>query len=95
MSALTVKDCIGYLKYILTELIPIARNTDMHVMVDEIIILKDYVNLINDISLSIGTILYQLVNHASYFTTGGFKPNIRSSNLYTGTSFGNIVLSPK
>ena len=27
------------------------------------IILKDYVNLINDTSLSIGTILYLLVNH--------------------------------
>ena len=34
----------------------------MHVMVDKIIILKDYVNLINDTNLSIGTILYLLVN---------------------------------
>ena len=36
ISTLTVKDCIGYLKYVLTELIPIARYTDMHVMVDKI-----------------------------------------------------------
>ena len=62
MSALTVKDCIDYLKYVLTELIPIARHTNMHVMVDEIIILKDYVNLINETNLSIGTVLYLLVN---------------------------------
>ena len=62
MSALTVKDCIGYLKYVLTELIPIARHTNMHVLVDEIIILKDYVSLINETNLSIGTILYLLVN---------------------------------
>ena len=62
MSALTVRDCIGYLKHVLTELIPIARHTDMHVMVDEIIILKDYVNLINEINLSIGTVLYFLVS---------------------------------
>ena len=62
MSALRVRDCIGYLKYVLTELIPIARHTDMQVMVDEIIILKDYVNLINEINLSIGTVLYFLVS---------------------------------
>ena len=62
MSALTVKDCIDYLKYVLTELIPIARHTNMHVLVDEIIILKDYVSLINETNLSIGTILYLLVN---------------------------------
>ena len=62
MSALTVKDCIGYLKYVLTELIPIARHTDMQVMVDKIIILKDYVSLINEINLSIGTVLYFLVS---------------------------------
>ena len=62
MSALTVKNCIDYLKYVMTELIPIATYTDMHVMVNEIIILKDYVNLINDTSLSIGTIFYLLVN---------------------------------
>ena len=36
MSALTVKNCIDYLKYVLTELIPIAKYTDMHVMVDKI-----------------------------------------------------------
>ena len=34
----------------------------MHVMVDELLILTYYVNLINDIHLSIGTILYLLVN---------------------------------
>ena len=48
MSALTVKDCIGNLKYVLTALLPIATYTDVHVMLDKIIILKDYVNLINN-----------------------------------------------
>ena len=42
MSALTVNDCIGYLKYVLTELIPIATYTDVHVMVNEIIILEPH-----------------------------------------------------
>ena len=72
MSALTVKQCLDYLKYVLTELIPIASYTDMIVMVDEIIKLKDYVNIINDTSLSIGTVLCLLVNDCMMLL---YKPN--------------------
>ena len=82
MSTLTVKDCIGYLKYVLTELIPIAKYTDMHVMVNKIIILKDYVNLINNINLSMGT-----------KKMGNFKPILNKQRTkYRGTLYsGNFL----
>ena len=62
MSALTVKQCLDYLKYVLTELIPIASYTDRLVMLNETMKLKEYVNDINYTCLSIGTVLCFLVN---------------------------------
>ena len=97
MSALTVKDCIGYLKYVLTELIPIATYTDMHVMVDKIIILKDYVNLINDTSLSIGTILYLLVNYCMMLLILQQEDSNQTSEalIYTLEQVSAILNSPQ
>ena len=62
MPDLTVRDCVDYLRIVLTEFIQIATYKDKHIMLNEIKELKDYVNLINDTSISIGTILYLLVN---------------------------------
>ena len=63
MSDLTVKSCIDFLQIVLTELIKIATYKSLHIMLDEVLRLKNYVNSINDTSIKVGKILTILVNN--------------------------------
>ena len=63
MSDLRVKNCIDYLRIVLTKLIKISKHKNMHIMLDEVLRLKNYVSSINDTSIKVGKILTILVNN--------------------------------
>ena len=68
MSDPTVKNCNDFLRIVLTKLIKIATYRDMRIMLDEVLRLIFFVNLINDTSIRLGTIFTILYHEGSQNT---------------------------
>ena len=87
---LTVKNCVDYLRIVLTEFIQITACQGIHLILNEIFKLKDYVNSINNTSIQMGTIFTLLVNNYMILITshqGGIlrrqkRENSRDINFF-------------